>query len=48
MSVVLLQTLVLDSSLMTIMDRNITNKNDIEKLQKDLDTLGGEGGREMG
>jgi hypothetical protein len=33
-------TRVLDSSLMTIIYRKITNKNDIEKLQKDLDTLG--------
>jgi len=28
-----------------IIYRKITNKNDIEKLQKDLDTLGGMGSR---
>jgi len=28
-----------------IICRKITNKSDIEKLQKDLDTLGGMGGR---
>jgi len=28
-----------------IICRKITNKNDIEKLQKDLDTVGGMGGR---
>jgi len=33
-------TQVLDYSLMTIIYRKITNKNDIGKLQKDLDTLG--------
>jgi hypothetical protein len=33
---------VLDPSLTTVMiDRKMTNKNNIEKLQKDLDSLGG-------
>ena len=35
---------LLDFLLMTVIYRKIINKEDIEKLQKDLDRLGGVGG----